>query len=150
LANRLVVVVPAPSKATVQTLEDLAGDSFRHLAIALDSVPAGRYARDSLNKVGLWERVKDRVREGGDVRATLAFVSRGEADAGFVYATDAATSDTVRVALQVPENLHPPIRYPLVLIHRATIKPAARLLYEYLGKEIAQGVFERARFQMAQ
>jgi molybdate transport system substrate-binding protein len=148
LANRLVVVIPADSPATVRDLDALAGNSFHQLAVALDSVPAGRYARASLQKAGVWDRVNARVREGGDVRAVLTVVARGEADAGFVYATDAATSDKVRVALEVPEGLHQPIRYPLVLVRRESIKTAARKLYDYLGGSTARTVFEKAGFRV--
>ncbi|HEY7155280.1 MAG TPA: molybdate ABC transporter substrate-binding protein [Gemmataceae bacterium] len=148
LANRLVVVTPAAQPLKLQQLADLSGDDIKRLALALDPVPAGHYAREALKKAGLWERVKDRVHEAGDVRATLMLVVRGEVEAGIVYATDAATTDKVRVALEVPEKLHTPIRYPLVLVRRAGSPPEARALYDFLDSEKARMHFHKAGFQV--
>jgi molybdate transport system substrate-binding protein len=150
LANRLVVVTPADSKLQVRELADLDGPAVRHLALALESVPAGRYARDALKTAGVWGRVEGWVREAGDVRAALTYVARGEAEAGFVYATDAATTEKVRVALTVPEDLHEPIRYPLVLVRRPNPRPAARRLYDYLGSESGAAPFRHAGFTVLQ
>jgi molybdate transport system substrate-binding protein len=148
LANRLVVVTPAAQQLKLQRLTDLAGGEIKHLALALDPVPAGHYARESLKKVDVWEQVKDRVREASDVRATMMLVARGEAEAGMVYATDAATTDKVRVALQVPEELHTPIRYPLVLVRRTGSSPQARAFYDFLDSETSRRHFREAGFQV--
>ncbi len=150
LANRLVVVTPAAHPLELQQLTDLAGEEVKRLALALDPVPAGHYAREALQKAGVWERIKDRVHEAGDVRATLMLVARGEAEAGLVYATDAATTDKVRVALEVPEELHAPIRYPLVLVRRADSSPEARAFYDFLDSEKARKHFRKAGFQVLQ
>src|SRR5262249_45046139 len=87
LANRLVVVVPADSSVSVSSLNDLAAPTVPRVALALEAVPAGAYAREALRKAGMWERVEPKVVGGEDVRATLAFVEQG-ADAGIVYLTD--------------------------------------------------------------
>ena len=148
LANRLVVVTPAEHPLKLRRLADLSGEEVKHLALALDPVPAGHYAREALKKAGVWEQVKERVREAGDVRATLMLAARGEAEAAIVYATDAAVTDKVAVALEVPEDLHPPIRYPLVLVRRRGSSPSARALYDFLGSETAQTHFRKAGFQV--
>jgi molybdate transport system substrate-binding protein len=148
LGNRLVVVAAADSRLQLHGLDGLARPEFRRLALALDSVPAGRYARRALQKAGVWSKVEPRVRDAGDVRAALTYVARGEADAGLVYATDAAASARVRVLLTVPENLHPPIRYPLVLVGRGGARPEARRLYDYLSGAQAAAAFRRAGFTM--
>jgi len=147
LANRLVVVTPEAHPLGLRKIADLAGSEVKRLALALDPVPAGHYAREALEKAGIWEQVKERVREAGDVRATLAVVERGEADAGIVYATDAATSEKVHTALVVPEELHSPIRYPLVLLRRNS-SPAVRAFYDFLGGETAGAHFRKAGFQI--
>jgi molybdate transport system substrate-binding protein len=148
LANRLVIVVPAQGdeKPNLHEIADLAGSRFKRLALALDPVPAGHYAREALQKAGMWEQVKGRVREAGDVRATLALVERDEADAGMVYATDAATSDKVRIALEVPEKLHEPIRYPLALLRRGSA--SAHAFYNFLNGDKARARFDKAGFQV--
>ncbi len=146
LANRLVVVASAAHPLRLQRIADLAGGDVKRLSLALDPVPAGHYARQALKNAGIWERVREGVRESGDVRATLAVVERDEADAGIVYATDAATSKKVRVALEVPEDLHAPIRYPLVLLHRGA--GAAHGFYDFLDGEKAKACFREAGFQI--
>ena len=148
LSNRLVVVTPADRPLKLSQLADLQGAEVKHLALALDPVPAGHYAREALQKAGCLPRIDKRVRECGDVRATLALVARDEADAGIVYATDALTSDKVRVALEVPEELHSPIRYPLVLLRRGDASTTARALYDFLDGETARDHFRKAGFQV--
>jgi molybdate transport system substrate-binding protein len=148
LANRLVVVTPADAPLKMDRLPELSKASVKHVGVALDAVPVGHYAREALKKAGIWEEIQERVREAADVRQTLTLVIRKEVDAGFVYATDAAITDKVRVALEVPESLHPPIRYPLVLLRRPGRLPAKALaFYEYLRGEKAQSVFRQAGFQ---
>src|SRR4029077_4178716 len=110
LSNRLVVIVPAKSPAKIQSLDDLAGPAIKRLALAGSQVPAGTYAREALAHAGIWERLKDRVIEGGDVRQALAYVDREEAEAGIVYATDVIGSAKVRVAVEIDSRLHAPIR----------------------------------------
>jgi molybdate transport system substrate-binding protein len=150
LANRLVVVTPKrqAGKPDLHQIADLAGNEVQRLALAFDPVPAGHYAREALQKAGVWEQVKGRVREAGDVRAVLAVVEREEAEAGIVYATDAAASNKVRIALEVPEDLHAPIRYPLVLLHRGGGSAAARAFSEFLSRDKARAHFRKAGFQI--
>jgi molybdate transport system substrate-binding protein len=147
LANRLVVVVPADKPVTLTNLDDLKANSYKRIAVARAGVPAGEYAREALRAAGAWDALKERTIEGGDVRATLNYVMIGEADAGFVYASDAASSSKVRVAYEVPENLHRPIRYPLLLLRRDPPNPAARRFYDYLGGDKVAAAFRRAGFQ---
>jgi molybdate transport system substrate-binding protein len=147
LGNRLVVVVPAGSALKLGGLQELAARSIRLIALAGAGVPAGEYARQALKKAAVWESIKKRVISGNDVRGTLAFVERGEVDAGVVYRTDAAVSQRVTIALEIPEMLHPPIRYPLVLVRHKVRRPESRRFYDFLGSERAATVFRRAGFQ---
>jgi len=141
-----VLVVPADSTLEFEELKDVAGPEVERLALASAQVPAGAYARQALKNAGVWDRVKDRVLEGGDVKAALTYVARREADAGFVYKTDTLGNSKVRVALEVPPKLHAPIRYPLDLVRRGATKPEARRFYEYLGTAPAARVFRDAGF----
>ena len=138
LGNRLVVIEPAAEATPVSDLHDLSGDHFQRLAIGRAEVPAGYYARQALEKAGVWKDVEKRVLEGGDVGAVLTYVERGEVEAGFVYATDAQASSRVRVAYSVPAELHEPIRYPLVRLKRNAEKASAGHFYEFLHGEAAQ------------
>ena len=147
LGNRLAVVTPADSKLRLGELADVAAPGVQKLALGGPAVPAGRYARQALEKAGVWDKVKDRVVEGEDVRVALTYVVKGEADAGIVYVTDAdLAGDKVRKAFVVPEELHKPIRYPLALLKRDGIKPEARKFYEYLAGDKAAAAFRKAGF----
>jgi len=118
-----------------------------HLALAdPEAVPAGIYARQALTRLGLWDRLKDKVAAAQDVRQALVFVETGAAEAGIVYATDAAASAKVRVAMGIDPGLTEPIRYPLVLLKSAESNPAARAFYEFLGSAEAAGVFRKHGF----
>ncbi len=147
LGNRLAVVTPADSKLKMAELADIAAPDVKQLALGGPAVPAGRYARQALEKAGVWDKVKDRVIEAADVRTALALVVKDEADAGVVYVTDAKEAgDKVRTVLVVPDDLHKPIRYPLALLHTDSIKPGARKFYEYLAGDKAAAVFRKAGF----
>ncbi|MCI0456283.1 MAG: molybdate ABC transporter substrate-binding protein [Gemmataceae bacterium] len=146
LTNRLVVVVPAEGAPRLYTLRDLGQASIRRLALAGPTVPAGRYAREALHTAGIWDQVKDRVLEGADVRAALAYVARGEAEAGIVYATDLGIGSAVTQALEVDARLHSPIRYPLILVRRDPIRQGARQFYDFLSSAAAAEVFRRSGF----
>ena len=149
LTNRLVVIVPADSKFTIKELADLAAPAIKRLAVAEAKVPAGEYAREALRKSGVLERVAERFVGGIDVRQTLTFVARGEAEAGFVYLTDTIGNTRVRVIYEVPADLHKPIVYPLVLLKQGAKKPAAVQFNEYLGSPLAAEVFRAAKFGLA-
>lgn len=118
--NRLVLVVPSTAPTTVQLGKgfDLAGlvGSGRWATGDPDSVPVGRYARAALHSLGGWEAAVPRLARAENVRAALAFVERGAAAAGIVYATDARASARVVVAGVFPEWSHPPITYPAALV----------------------------------
>jgi molybdate transport system substrate-binding protein len=143
LSNALVVVVPADSKAKVASAADLR--RFARIALASpEAVPAGVYAKQYLQAESAWEAVKDKVVPTLDVRAALAAVEAGHADAGVVYRTDAAPSKRVRVAFEVPRGRGPRIVYPLSLVQGA--KPAAAQLRDYLVSDTARSVYEKHGF----
>jgi molybdate transport system substrate-binding protein len=150
LANRLVVIVPADSRVEIKSLRDLTQPEVRRIALGAPEVPVGRYARQALTTAGLWDQVKDRVLSGGDVSATLRYVTRGEADAGIVYSTDAAGGAKVRPVLDISPEMHSPIRYPLAVVRRQPVKPGASRFRDYLASDKARAVFERAGFTFLQ
>jgi molybdate transport system substrate-binding protein len=147
LANRLVVVVPADSQLQLQRVEDLTAGEIKHLAMGdPDGVPAGEYGRQALTELRLWERLKGKVVSAEDVRHALVFVETGAAEVGIVYATDAAISKKVKVALEIPPRLSSPIRYPVVLLTQGANKPAAVQFYDYLRSPAAGAVFRKHGF----
>src|SRR5262245_6836557 len=148
LRNRLVLIVPADNKVSVNIapgfpLASLLGSG--RLAMANpDAVPAGKYGKASLEALGVWKDVRSKVASTENVRAALLLVSRGEAPMGIVYKTDAAVEPKVRVAGVFPENTHPPIVYPIAMT--ANAKPAATAFMDWLGKPEAQAIFKKFGF----
>jgi molybdate transport system substrate-binding protein len=148
LGNTLVLVVPQGNPAGVRAPEDLAGPRVQHVAVAGPTVPAGLYARAALRKLHLWDRLEEqrKVVSGENVRATLAYVERGEAEAGVVYRTDARISERVQKVYEFPAATHAPIRYPLVLLQRGAQRDPARRFFAYLRSEQAAKVFQKYGF----
>jgi molybdate transport system substrate-binding protein len=148
LGNRLVLVAPADSKTTLAIAPNFplaAALGNGRLALAnVETVPAGRYAKAALTALGVWQSVAGKLAQGEDVRAALAYVARGEAPFGIVYATDARAERRVRVVGVFPNNTHAPIVYPVALVKDA--KPEAGAFLTYLKSPAARAVFERAGF----
>ena len=147
LSNRLVLIVPLEAPASIAQPADLAGPAVTHLSLADPAaVPAGKYARAWLESLKLWHGVKDKVVPAFDVRAALAAVESGVAEAGIVYRTDTALSKKVKVAYEVPERAGPTITYPAAALEdRPAHDAALRALECFSGKDAA-AVFERFGF----
>jgi len=144
LSNQLVIVVPEGSTATIAGPNDLTRLTWIALANP-ESVPAGVYARTWLTSLGLWDQMKAKVVPTLDVRAALAAVEAAHAEAGIVYATDAAISKRVRVAYRVPREQGPPIVYVLAPLKNAT-SPVAGRLAAFLASRDAATVYQRFGF----
>ncbi|MFQ6553037.1 molybdate ABC transporter substrate-binding protein [Aestuariibius insulae] len=144
LSNRLVLIAPEPGALdlTAEAVEARLGDG--RLAMGMSKVvPAGIYGRASLEALGLWDGVAERLAEMDNVRAALALVALGEAPLGLVYRTDAEADGDVFVVADLPEESHPAILYPLALLSEA--KPA-RALYDYLQRPEGRAAFLAAGF----
>jgi molybdate transport system substrate-binding protein len=147
LANRLVIIVPADSSAKLDSPAGLADPKFRKIALGeTHVVPAGIYAKEYLTKLGLWTQLEPRVVPLENVRAALAAVETGNADAGIVYQTDALQSHKVRIAYEVPAPDGPAIVYPAALVKDSKHAAAAQKFLDYLGGPEAAQVFARAGF----
>jgi molybdate transport system substrate-binding protein len=139
--NELVVVARASAPTLVRGFRDLASPGVRRVALgAAASVPAGEYAEQVLRSLGIAGAVARKAVYAQNVRQVLAYVERGEVDAGIVYRTDAATSRGVRVAATAPPASHEPITYPLVLVSRRPHADDARAYAAFLlgprGREV--------------
>jgi molybdate transport system substrate-binding protein len=142
LKNRLVLIAPKGRNATLD--ENFTG----RLAVGnMESVPAGMYAKQVLEKKGWLEILKPRLVSCDSVRNVLFFVERGEADAGIVYSTDAKISDRVTVVSVFPEELHDPIRYPAAVCRASKYPDAARELLAFLQSPEAAEIFKRYGFE---
>ncbi len=147
LSNTLVVVVPSGSTLQITKPEDLAGPGVHQLALAeMQSVPAGIYAKKYLQTKNIWDKVSGRVIPTENVRAALAAVEAGNADAGIVYKTDAGISKKVKVAYEVPRTESPKISYPFAVIAKTQHAEAARRLLTWLESPAALAVFQKYGF----
>jgi len=150
--NRLVVVSAAPSAGaavseSTAALRDalLSGEPSGRIATGDPAhVPVGRYAEIALRRLGLWEAVNARLVRADNVRSALAFVERGEAAAGIVYATDARVAKRLHLAARFPESSHPQIAYPAALVRGGS--PAAREVWVRLFTEDTRAVLREAGF----
>jgi molybdate transport system substrate-binding protein len=132
LTNHLALIAPADStvKFTIRKGMPLAAalGADGRLALAGPDVPAGRYGQAALESLGVWPSVKDHLARGENVRATLAFVARGETPLGVVYDTDARIEPKVRIVGLFPDASHPRIVYPAALVAGATGRGGANFL----------------------
>jgi molybdate transport system substrate-binding protein len=147
LSNSLVIVVASERGAAIETPKDLATDKVKRLALAEPrTVPAGIYAKEYLQKQHLWPAVEARVVPTENVRAALAAVEAGNAEAGIVYKTDAAMSKNVKIAYEVPASDSPAISYPMALVKDSKELDAARRFLKHLDSDEASRVFQRFGF----
>lgn len=149
LGNRLVLVAPKGRAAALDLrpgLDLAAALEGGRLAIANpDAVPAGKYARAALKRLGAWEAVEDRTAPAENVRAALLLVARGEAPLGIVYKSDALAEPRVTVVGILPQDSHPPIVYPAALTAAST-NPDADAFLRHLRSGAARAVFEKQGF----
>ena len=148
LTNHLALIAPNGSavKLDVRTGMPLAqslGDG--RIAIAGPEVPAGKYGRASLQALGVWESVKDRLAPAENVRSALAFVALGETPLGIVYDTDAKTEPKVKIVGLFPDASHPRIVYPVALL-AASASPGAKQFLGFLEGREAAALFRKYGF----
>ena len=151
LANRLVVVIRSQAVLQVDSLQELRAPVIRRIAIAEPTLaPAGRYARESLEHSGLWDALQPKMVFGADVRATLAYVESGNAEAALVYATDARAARNVRVLDIVPEDSYSGVVYPAAVVKGRPLKTAAVTFLGFLRSPAAQEIFRMYGFEPVQ
>jgi molybdate transport system substrate-binding protein len=147
LSNSLVIIVPADSTLTLTSAAQLADPKIKSISLGeTKSVPAGIYAKAYLQKIGIWDQVSPRVIPMENVRAALAAVETGNADAGIVYKTDALHSKKVKAAFEVPVADGPAIAYPAALVEGSKHAAAAKKFLDYLGEPSSLKVFEKYGF----
>jgi molybdate transport system substrate-binding protein len=148
LTNQLVIVVPPGNPGEVREPKDLLSDKVEKIALAGEKVPAGMYAEQALSKLDLLPQltVARKIVRGQDVRNTLSFVERGEAEAGIVYSTDVRIASGVTTAHEFDASLHDEIVYVLVLLKHESELPAAREFFEFLQSPLADDAYGRFGF----
>ena len=142
LENKVVLIVPADSDSNISSFDDLK-DIEGNIAIGdPESVPAGQYAKEVLTNLGIWEDVESKLSLGTDVTAVLNQVAQGSADCGIVYATDAKSTEDVKVICEAPDDaLDTPVIYPVAIIKDAKDPEAAQAFLDFLQTQEAKDVF---------
>jgi molybdate transport system substrate-binding protein len=150
LSNSLVLIAPVSSKLDHVDIGQnfdiakLAGDG--RIAVAdTKAVPAGLYAKAALTALGAWKAAEPKLAQAENVRATLAYVARGETPLGIVYSTDAKIEPKVKIIGVFPANSHPPITYPVGITTDAKGETATRYL-AFLRTNEAKAIFEKYGF----
>jgi molybdate transport system substrate-binding protein len=147
LGNQLAVVVPSDRQRPFESIKDLASPAYRRIAIGdPEAVPAGVYAKEYLEHEGLWAALAPRVVPSASVRAALAAVESGAADAAIVYHTDARVSTRASIAWVVPADRGPTIVYPAAIVRASAHLADAQRFLDFLRSASAREVFERFGF----
>ena len=147
VANSMVVIAPSDSTVRLETLADLQQDAVKKVTLGNPAgVPIGRYAKGALEAARLWTAVEPKAVYGTSVRQSLDYVARGEADAGFVYATDALVmKDKVKVAFTVPTET--PVLYPVAIPKDGPNPADGRKFVDFLQSAPGQAILARYGFR---
>jgi molybdate transport system substrate-binding protein len=148
LGNKLVLIAPAGAASVTIAPNFPLASLLKGGRLAMadpDSVPAGKYGKAALEKLGIWSSVSDKIARAEDVRAALRFVSRGEAPLGIVYQTDAAADPGVKVVGAFPDGSYPAIIYPVALV-AGSANPGAAKFEAFLRSADARPFFVKQGF----
>lgn len=148
LGNRIVLIAPKDAAVRLELkprLDLLAPLGKGRLALAnVDAVPAGKYGKAALEKLGAWEGVKNKLAQSENVRSALVLVARGECPLGIVYATDAAADASVKIVGTFPQDTHPEIVYPVAVTNSS--HPDAESFRGFMRSAPARALFEKHGF----
>lgn len=149
VANRLVLIVPRNGSG-LSSFRDLTSDRVKRIAVGEPrSVPAGQYAEEVFQNLGLVPQIRAKFVLGNNVRQVLAAVESGNVDAGVVYATDAVVSSKVKVVAIASDKLHSPIVYPAAVLSRSKNINAAKAYLQFLSSRQATAIFQKYGFRKA-
>lgn len=149
LNNDLVMISPKDTKEKIEKVEDLLNIEGKIAVGEPSSVPAGKYTQESLTSLGVWDKLQDKIVFAKDVRATLAYVEKGEVVAGFVYKSDATVAENSEIIMTLDESTHKPIVYPIAVIKESANIDEAKKYEEFLKTEESLKIFEQFGFKVA-
>ncbi len=147
LKNRMVVVGVSEMESEIKKISDLKKSVVKYIAMGMpESVPAGKYAKETLEFFGLWAEIQNKIVQTKDVRQALTYIDTGNSDLSFVYASDATVLEKGKILLEVPEKAHSPIIYPAAAINRSDNTEAVKLFSDFLQSKISKGIFSKYGF----
>ena len=149
LGNSLVLIVAEEAKDKILKIEDIGKAETGKISIgAPESVPAGSYAKESLESLNMWKDIEPKLVLAKDVRQVLTYVETGEVDAGIVYSSDAALLKKGAIVGAFPADSHKPILYPAALINESKQKEAAKNFLDFLSSDKAAEAFSKYGFEV--
>lgn len=146
LSNRIVLIVSSDSTFAPSSPGEISSPRLKHLALAGEFVPAGKFARAALKSEGVLEKVQEKIVNADNVRAALQWVAKKEAEAGIVFQTDAKVEPRVKVTFVFPEASHPKIEYPVAVVKGSKNSEAAIQFLKFCQGNKAKKIFEAAGF----
>ena len=147
LENKVVLIVPKDSKASVSSFDDVASSKVSQVALGEPgSVPVGQYSEEIFTSLNILDKVKSKAVYGSDVRAVLSYVESGNVDCGVVYATDAMTTKNVKVICSAPEGSCKKVIYPVGVVKSSKVTDESKKFIEFLQSDEAKAVFEEYGF----
>lgn len=147
LTNELVAVIPADGTMNIASVTDLTKKEVKKVAIGIpESVPAGNYAQEALTKAKLWDTLQSKLVQAKDVRQVLQYVETGNADVGFVYKTDALTSQKAKIAFEVDPKTYSPVEYPIGIVKASKHIQEAEDFYAYLQSQESLNIMAKYGF----
>lgn len=145
LGNELVLIAKTDSPLT--GFDGLTNESVARICIGTpETVPAGKYARETLITLGMWDKLQSKLVLAKDVRQVLTYVQTGNVDAGMVYRSDAMAGKEVKIVAVAPDNAHKPIIYPMAVIKGTKQQKAAEDFAAFLAGDEAARVFQKYGF----
>ncbi|MFZ7104166.1 MAG: molybdate ABC transporter substrate-binding protein [Peptococcaceae bacterium] len=150
LKNSVALITPQDN-TTVTDIQSLLDDGVKQIAVGdPESVPAGKYAKEVLTYLEMWDTLEPKIILAKDVRQVLTYVETGNVDAGFVYMTDAKVSSEVKIITQAPDGSHTPVTYPAAVVKSTKELEASQAFLDYLSSPAAKEVFEKYGFAVIQ
>ncbi|MFD2209468.1 molybdate ABC transporter substrate-binding protein [Virgibacillus halophilus] len=146
--NRIVMITGKDSDYDISSIADIDPKKIDQVAIGNpESVPAGKYTKQTLENSHLWDTLSPKVVQAKDVRQVLSYVETGNTDIGFVYESDAKISDKIKILATADQDLHDPIIYPGAVTSESKHKKEAKEFMTYLQSDEAQKILEAYGFQ---
>lgn len=146
LTNKVVLITPKENELGIDDFMDLIGSGVEKVALGdPEFVPVGAYGKQCLEELGIWDEIHDLIL-CSDVRQVLSYVENGNVDAGIVYSTDAAISQSVKVVADGPDAINSTIVYPVAVVEYSKLQAEAKEYIDFLFSSKAQEVLEKYGF----
>jgi molybdate transport system substrate-binding protein len=149
LKNTVTLIVAAEKEDVIKDLTALTSSDVDSIAIGTpESVPAGQYAQEAFESLGIWDELQPKLVLAKDVRQVLDYVDTGNVDCGLVYLSDGKLLETGIIVENMPVDSHAPVVYPAALIKDSAQQEAATKFYEFIQNDFSKGVFDKYGFEV--